>query len=120
MRNISITNNRITNTAADSKDIAIQALRISDDLVITGNYMYGGYRGIEVQYSTGAITLDDNHFSGLAYQYVRILACGDNQAINLFTHGPVHCVLVLQIINTRLGQLRVKTVPSMAITVKMH
>lgn len=88
VRNISITNNRITNTAADSKDIAIQALRISDDLVITGNYMYGGYRGIEVQYSTGAITLDDNHFSGLAYQYVRILACGDNQAINLFTHGP--------------------------------
>ena len=46
------------------------------------------YRGIEVQYSTGAITLDDNHFSGLSYQYVRILACGDNQAINLFTHGP--------------------------------
>ena len=34
--------------------------------------------------------------------------------------APVHCVLVLQIINTRLGQLRVKTVPSMAITVKMH
>ena len=88
VRNISITNNRITNTAAGSRDIAIQALRISDDLVITGNYMYGGYRGIEVQYSTGAITLDDNHFSELAYQYVRILACGDNQAINLFTHGP--------------------------------
>lgn len=88
VRNISITNNRITNTAAGSRDVAIQALRISDDLVITGNYMYGGYRGIEVQYSTGAITLDDNHFSELAYQYVRILACGDNQAINLFTHGP--------------------------------
>lgn len=88
VRNISITNNRITNSATDSKDIAIQALRISDGLVITGNYMYGGYRGIEVQYSTGAMTLDDNHFSGLAYQYVRILACGNNQAINLFTHGP--------------------------------
>lgn len=84
---ITITNNRITNTSTGSKDMAIQALRISDNLTITGNTVNGGYRGIEVQYCTGDITMANNRVSGQEYQFVRFIGCGDNQKIYFHTHG---------------------------------
>lgn len=84
---ISITNNHITNTSTDSEDLAIQAMRISGNLLITGNTISGGYRGIEVQYCSGTMTIHSNNISDLDYQFVRIMACGTNRKINLFTHG---------------------------------
>lgn len=84
---IAITNNTIYNTSADSKDIGIQALRISDGLTITGNTINGGYRGIEVQYCAGDITINTNQMSGLAYQHFRFISCGSRQTIYFYTHG---------------------------------
>ena len=84
---ITITNNTIVNTSSGSTDVGIHALRISSGLIITGNSITGGYRGIEVQNCSGSITISNNAISGLDYQYVRIIGCGDYQKINLFTHG---------------------------------
>ena len=84
---IAITNNTIHNTSTGSKDIGIQALRISDGLTITGNTIQGGYRGIEVQYCAGNITISSNQISGLAYQHFRFLSCGTKQTICFYTHG---------------------------------
>lgn len=84
---ITITNNTITNTSTGSDDIAIQTMRISDNLTITGNTISGGYRGIEVQYCSGDITINSNNISNLDYQYVRLMSCGSNQKIHFFTHG---------------------------------
>lgn len=84
---ITITGNTINNTSSGSKDLAIQALRITKDLVITGNTINGGYRGIEIQNCTGKITVNSNNISNLDYQFVRVIGCGDGSAINLFTHG---------------------------------
>lgn len=84
---VTITNNSIINNSADTEDVGIQALRISGDLIITGNTINGGYRGIELQYCKGNITVNSNDINNLTYQFVRVLACGTHQKINLFTHG---------------------------------
>lgn len=87
VENITITNNTIKNTSTNSEDIAIQAMRISNNLTITGNVISGGYRGIEVQYCGGKITMNNNNISNLKYQHVRLISCGNNQKIYFYTHG---------------------------------
>jgi len=84
---ITITNNTITNTSSNSEDMAIQAMRINNNLTITGNTISGGYRGIEVQYCGGKITMNNNKISNMKYQHVRLISCGKNQKIYFYTHG---------------------------------
>ena len=84
---IAVTNNTITNTSSNSDDIAIQTMRISNNLTITGNTISGGYRGIEAQYCSGNITINNNNISNMDYQHVRLMSCGSNQKIYFYTHG---------------------------------
>lgn len=84
---ITIVDNTITNTSSGSADVGIQALRINNNLIIKGNTINGGYRGIEIQYSTGNITVNSNNISNLDYQFVRFISCGNNQKISVYTHG---------------------------------
>lgn len=84
---ITITNNTIHNTSTGSSEIGIHALRINNNLTISGNTINGGYRGIEMQYCTGNVTVNNNNISNLSYQYVRFIYCGSNQKISFFTHG---------------------------------
>ena len=84
---IAVTNNTITNTSSNSDDIAIQTMRISNNLTITGNTISGGYRGIEAQYCSGNITINNNSISNMDYQHVRLISCGSNQKIYFYTHG---------------------------------
>ncbi|MGT2784763.1 glycosyl hydrolase family 28-related protein [Streptococcus merionis] len=87
IRDIAITNNTITYTHPDSKQPAIQTLRVVDNLTITGNTILGGYQGITLAETSGATLLANNIISNVSDTYMDLSKLGSNQTIHLKTQG---------------------------------
>lgn len=78
---ITVTKNVINNTSTDSELPTIQMLRVSDNITITDNIISGGHRGIVIEESTGAFTLNNNTFTNLTDSLVQLNSVGDNGMI---------------------------------------
>lgn len=77
----------VRNNSFDNMSYAGVRFRGYEDVTIQGNTFTGGYKGIEVESCGGSMTMNGNVFSGLTYQNVRLMGCGDNGAIYFYTHG---------------------------------
>ncbi|WP_303974506.1 glycosyl hydrolase family 28-related protein [Streptococcus merionis] len=87
IQDIAITNNTITYTHSESKQPAIQTLRVVDNLTITGNTILGGYQGITLAETSGAILLANNAISEVSDTYMDLSKLGPTQTIHLKTQG---------------------------------
>ncbi|HEM3636732.1 TPA: right-handed parallel beta-helix repeat-containing protein [Streptococcus suis] len=87
IKDITITNNTITYNTTESKQPAIQTLRIVDNLSIKGNTILSGFRGIHLEETSGNISVSNNTLYNLTDTYVLVKNSGKNKNLNFQTRG---------------------------------
>ena len=112
---IAVTKNIIKNTSEDSKQPNIELLRISNNLTVSDNQIFGGDKGIIIEDSTGQIMVLNNRFYNLKSDFISFIKSTENGKesvindsigdFNLVTENGVYKILknTLSISNEKLG-----------------
>ena len=112
---ITVTKNIIKNTSEDSKQPNIELLRISNNLTVSDNQIFGGDKGIIIEDSTGQIMVLNNRFYNLKSDFISFIKSTENGKesvindsigdFNLVTENGVYKILknTLSISNEKLG-----------------
>ena len=110
-----MTKNIIKNTSEDSKQPNIELLRISNNLTVSDNQIFGGDKGIIIEDSTGQIMVLNNRFYNLKSDFISFIKSTENGKesvindsigdFNLVTENGVYKILknTLSISNEKLG-----------------
>ena len=112
---IAVTKNIIKNTSEESKQPNIELLRISNNLTVSDNQIFGGDKGIIIEDSTGQIMVLNNRFYNLKSDFISFIKSTENGKesvindsigdFNLVTENGVYKILknTLSISNEKLG-----------------
>ncbi|HIH3904675.1 TPA: glycosyl hydrolase family 28-related protein, partial [Streptococcus pneumoniae] len=70
---ITVTKNVINNNSKETEQPNIELLRVSDNLVVSENSIFGGKEGIVIEDSKGKITVLNNQFYNLSGKYISFI-----------------------------------------------
>ncbi|VJS78328.1 cell wall surface anchor family protein [Streptococcus pneumoniae] len=75
---ITVTKNVINNNSKETEQPNIELLRVSDNLVVSENSIFGGKEGIVIEDSKGKITVLNNQFYNLSGKYISFIKSNAN------------------------------------------
>ncbi|CVY78805.1 TPA: multi-ligand-binding adhesin PfbA [Streptococcus pneumoniae] len=75
---ITVTKNVINNNSKETEQPNIELLRVSDNLVVSENSIFGGKEGIVIEDSKGKITVLNNQFYNLSGKYISFIKSNGN------------------------------------------
>ncbi|HGR7585486.1 TPA: multi-ligand-binding adhesin PfbA, partial [Streptococcus pneumoniae] len=75
---ITVTKNVINNNSKETEQPNIELLRVSDNLVVSENSIFGGKEGIVIEDSKGKITVLNNQFYNLSGKYISVIKSNAN------------------------------------------
>ncbi len=75
---ITVTKNVIINNSKETEQPNIELLRVSDNLVVSENSIFGGKEGIVIEDSKGKITVLNNQFYNLSGKYISFIKSNAN------------------------------------------
>ena len=75
---ITVTKNVINNNSKETEQPNIELLRVSDNLVVSENSVFGGKEGIVIEDSKGKITVLNNQFYNLSGKYISFIKSNAN------------------------------------------
>ncbi|HEW4664831.1 TPA: right-handed parallel beta-helix repeat-containing protein [Streptococcus pneumoniae] len=75
---ITVTKNVINNNSKETEQPNIELLRVSDNLVVSENSIFGGKEGIVIEDSKGKITVLNNQFYNLSSKYISFIKSNAN------------------------------------------
>ncbi|MDS2793330.1 multi-ligand-binding adhesin PfbA [Streptococcus pneumoniae] len=75
---ITVTKNVINNNSKETEQPNIELLRVSDNLVVSENSIFGGKEGIIIEDSKGKITVLNNQFYNLSGKYISFIKSNAN------------------------------------------
>ena len=75
---ITVTKNVINNNTKETEQPNIELLRVSDNLVVSENSIFGGKEGIVIEDSKGKITVLNNQFYNLSGKYISFIKSNAN------------------------------------------
>ncbi|TVX22788.1 multi-ligand-binding adhesin PfbA, partial [Streptococcus pneumoniae] len=75
---ITVTKNVINNNYKETEQPNIELLRVSDNLVVSENSIFGGKEGIVIEDSKGKITVLNNQFYNLSGKYISFIKSNAN------------------------------------------
>lgn len=75
---ITVTKNVINNNSKETEQPNIELLRVSDNLVVSENNIFGGKEGIVIEDSKGKITVLNNQFYNLSGKYISFIKSNAN------------------------------------------
>ncbi|WP_368537224.1 multi-ligand-binding adhesin PfbA [Streptococcus pneumoniae] len=76
---ITVTKNVINNNSKETEQPNIELLRVSDNLVVSENSIFGGKEGIVIEDSKGKITVLNNQFYNLSGKYISFIKSNANE-----------------------------------------
>lgn len=76
---ITVTKNVINNNSKETEQPNIELLRVSDNLVVSENSIFGGKEGIVIEDSKGKITVLNNQFYNLSGKYISVIKSNANE-----------------------------------------
>lgn len=76
---ITVTKNVINNNSKETEQPNIELLRVSDNLVVSENSIFGGKEGIVIEDSKGKITVLNNQFYNLSGKYISFIKSNANR-----------------------------------------
>lgn len=79
---ITVTKNVINNNSKETEQPNIELLRVSDNLVVSENSIFGGKEGIVIEDSKGKITVLNNQFYNLSGKYISFIKSNSNNVID--------------------------------------
>ncbi len=75
---ITVTKNVINNNSKETEQPNIELLRVSDNLVVSENSIFGGKEGIVIEDPKGKITVLNNQFYNLSGKYISVIKSNAN------------------------------------------
>ncbi|HEV0532810.1 TPA: multi-ligand-binding adhesin PfbA, partial [Streptococcus pneumoniae] len=75
---ITVTKNVVNNNSKETEQPNIELLRVSDNLVVSENSIFGGKEGIVIEDSKGKITVLNNQFYNLSGKYISFIKSNAN------------------------------------------
>lgn len=75
---ITVTKNVMNNNSKETEQPNIELLRVSDNLVVSENSIFGGKEGIVIEDSKGKITVLNNQFYNLSGKYISFIKSNAN------------------------------------------